>query len=64
MRTADQIKRKLHELNTQKQALEISPPVTEDPSGNAQKQNRIDRLEDQIMLLEWVLNEPIGKYHA
>ncbi|WP_281279843.1 hypothetical protein [Cohnella pontilimi] len=41
------------------QTLEASLTQTDDT-----QQHRIDRLEDQIMLLEWVLNEPAGKYHS
>ncbi len=54
--TESQIKRKLNELVVQKQTLELK--------GDDVPQDQIDRLEDQIFLLEWVLNEPIGKYHA
>jgi len=56
MRTEDQVKRKLNELMMQKKSLESN----ENESLKAQ----IIRLEDQIMLLEWVLNNPIGSYHV
>lgn len=56
MRTENQIKRKLHELNTRKESLK-----SRDDTAAAEQ---IDRLEEQIMLLEWVLNEPTGSYHG
>jgi Flp pilus assembly protein TadD len=76
MRTEDQIKRKLHELNARRQALraeleaaaesarEAAPGGAADGSANSGLAARLERLEEQIVLLEWVLNEPSGKYHV
>jgi hypothetical protein len=62
MRTEDQIKRKYHELAMRKQALELS--ALEDSSSPEVLQARIESLEQQMTLLEWVLNAPLGRYHA
>lgn len=63
MRTADQIKRKLHQLSAQKQSLETR--LAEAPGGGEPELRLLlDRIEDQVLLLEWVLNEPSGKYHG
>lgn len=56
MRTENQIKRKLNELIMRKESLR-----SKDDAAAAEQ---IDRLEEQIMLLEWVLNEPTGSYHG
>jgi hypothetical protein len=64
MRTTDQIKRKLHELTSQKQALETPLSQSDDPAANREAQARIDRLEDQIILLEWELNEPLSRLNV
>ncbi|MEB3103131.1 hypothetical protein [Ferviditalea candida] len=56
MRTESQIKRKLNELLMQKRSLEAV--------GDQAAEDQIARLEDQILLLEWVLNEPTGSYHV
>jgi hypothetical protein len=63
MRTADQIKRKYNELAAQKQALE-NRAASAETSGQQALQGQIARLEDQMLLLEWVLNAPIGSYHT
>ncbi|MFC5702218.1 hypothetical protein ACFPVX_13025 [Cohnella faecalis] len=60
MRTADQVKRKLNELAGQKKRLEALAAE----EGGHPSSDRIARLEDQIFLLEWVLNEPTGSYHV
>jgi hypothetical protein len=62
MRTEDQIKRKYNELAVRKQALELS--AVEDSSSPEVLQARIESLEQQMTLLEWVLNAPLGRYHA
>jgi predicted nuclease with TOPRIM domain len=62
MRTEDQIKRKYNELAMRKQALELS--ALEDSSSPEVLQARIESLEQQMTLLEWVLNAPLGRYHA
>ncbi|GIO10768.1 hypothetical protein J19TS2_03230 [Cohnella xylanilytica] len=63
MRTSDQIKRKYNELAAQKKALEAQRSATEG-EGAAALDSRIGRLEEQMLLLEWVLNEPLGSYHG
>jgi len=62
MRTEQQIQRKLNELTMQKKTLESR--LTNDASKDASILAHIERLEDSILLLEWVLNAPSGKYHA
>ncbi|WP_274361797.1 hypothetical protein [Paenibacillus thermotolerans] len=56
MRTENQIKRKLNELMMRKESL-----VSKEDAATAEQ---IDRLDEQILLLEWVLNEPTGTYHG
>lgn len=63
MRTSDQIKRKYNELAAQKKALEAQRSAAEG-EGAAALDSRIGRLEEQMLLLEWVLNEPLGSYHG
>ncbi|KIL35249.1 hypothetical protein SD71_14490 [Cohnella kolymensis] len=63
MRTVDQIKRKYNELAAQKQTFENRASST-DPSEQQALQSQIARLEEQMLLLEWVLNAPIGSYHS
>ena len=63
MRTSDQIKRKYNELAAQKKALEAQRSATEGEAAAA-LDSRIGRLEEQMLLLEWVLNEPLGSYHG
>ncbi len=55
MRTENQVKRKINELMLRKQTLESA--------GAEQAKAQIERIEEQIMLLEWVLNEASGSYH-
>lgn len=64
MRTSDQIKRKYNELAAQKKALEARRSAAEEEGGPAAVDSRIERLEEQMLLLEWVLNEPLGSYHG
>ncbi|MBB3113855.1 hypothetical protein FHS18_005970 [Paenibacillus phyllosphaerae] len=59
MRTEDQIKRKLNELNLQHKNLRSSLSPEE-----AQANPHLGRIEDMIALLEWVLNAPSGSYHS
>ncbi|WP_284644723.1 hypothetical protein [Paenibacillus silviterrae] len=61
MRTEEQIKRKLNELVMQKKALEAVMDADGQKEG---LQSQIDRLEQSILLLEWVLNAPMGSYHV
>jgi hypothetical protein len=66
MRTEQQIKRKQNELLMQKQTLQSRLSET-NPEQEAEVQSlrtQLDRLEDMIFLLEWVLNEPTGSYHG
>lgn len=65
MRTENQIKSKLNELTIQKRNIqtrlaELTPETASYTSLNEQ----LVRLEDMSNMLEWVLNEPLGKYHA
>ncbi|MDG0812379.1 hypothetical protein [Cohnella rhizosphaerae] len=63
MRTADQVKRKYHELASRKQAIEA---LYEQAGAEARPelQAQAERLEEQLLLLEWVLNAPMGSYHG
>jgi len=60
MRTENQIKRKLIELQQQKQALEKRMSEAADP---ALFTPQLERLDDMILMLEWVLDAPAGSYH-
>ncbi|MED4600937.1 hypothetical protein P9314_09515 [Paenibacillus validus] len=64
MRTENQVKRKLNELLMQKKTLESRLENEAAGADNHPLRQQIDRLDEQIMLLEWVLNEPVGSYHA
>ncbi|WP_211747469.1 hypothetical protein [Paenibacillus sp. Marseille-Q4541] len=59
MRSEDQIKRKLHELSRQRDLL-VSRMPADQSAGNPQ----VDRIEDMILMLEWVLDQPSGSYHV
>jgi hypothetical protein len=61
MRTEQQIKRKLNELLLQRKGLE-ERLQTADNKESIQPQ--LEQLEQSILLLEWVLNEPTGSYHV
>jgi hypothetical protein len=65
MRTENQIQSKINELTLQRRSLEsrIAPLAEVNPQRSA-LQVQLDRFEDMIMMLEWVLNAPVGKYHA
>lgn len=65
MRTENQIQSKINELTLQRRSLEsrLTPLAADSPqreSLNAQ----LARLDDMMLMLEWVLNAPAGKYHA
>lgn len=64
MRTADQIKRKLHELSLQRQALAGKMADEPDEAAKQALAAALERVEEQQLLLEWVLNEPVGAYHG
>ena len=65
MRTENQIQSKINELTLQRRSLEsrLAPLSADDPQ-QAQLNAQLSRLEDMILMLEWVLNAPTGKYHA
>jgi ABC-type Fe2+-enterobactin transport system substrate-binding protein len=69
MRTEQQIKRKWNELKTQKQALtEQLGQTTENEHQSTESIQilslQIERVDEAIALLEWVLEQPTGSYHA
>lgn len=63
MRTEDQVRRKLNEFVMQRQSLESRLDAAAEEA-KPSLQSELNHLEDQIMLLEWVLNKPIGSYHV
>ncbi|AIQ63804.1 hypothetical protein PSTEL_12630 [Paenibacillus stellifer] len=65
MRTENQIKSKINELTLQRRSLDsrIEPLAGQDPLRSSLLSQK-ERIEDMILMLEWVLNEPQGKYHA
>jgi hypothetical protein len=69
MRTEQQIKRKWNELKVQKQALtERLGQTTENEHQSVESiqilSTQIERLDEYINLLDWVLEQPTGSYHA
>jgi hypothetical protein len=68
MRTDNQIKRKLNELIMLKKSmeskLEALPGTDSENQTCSALRMQIEQLEESILLLEWVLDEPVGKYHA
>ncbi|MCC3373031.1 hypothetical protein [Cohnella sp. REN36] len=64
MRTADQVKRKINELAARRETLNAKRSESSDPAEQARLQAQADRLDEQLLLLEWVLNEPLGSYHG
>lgn len=65
MRTENQIQSKINELTLQRRALETRlTSIEEESSQRNNLKEQLARLEDMIMMLEWVLNAPVGKYHA
>lgn len=63
MRTEDQVRRKLNEFVMQRQSL-ISRLNSAVDEAKEALQTELNHLDDQIMLLEWVLNKPMGSYHV
>lgn len=65
MRTESQITFKMNQLKLQRQSVEsrIAPLSGDDPLRNGLL-SELNRLDELILILEWVLNEPRGKYHA
>jgi hypothetical protein len=65
MRTENQIQSKINELTLQCRSLEsrLAPLSADDPQ-QVQLNAQLSRLEDMILMLEWVLHAPTGKYHA
>ncbi|MBY9082243.1 hypothetical protein KIH86_19490 [Paenibacillus sp. HN-1] len=65
MRTENQIKSKVNELTLQRRSLESRiAPLADQDSLRSSLLAQKERIEDMILMLEWVLNEPQGKYHA
>jgi hypothetical protein len=69
MRTEQQIKRKSNELKMQKQSLTARiEQATQEQQESVESIQillaQVERLEESIHLLEWVLDQPIGSYHA
>jgi ABC-type Fe2+-enterobactin transport system substrate-binding protein len=69
MRTEQQVKRKWNELKTQKQTLtEQLGQTTENEHQSVESIQilslQIERVDEAITLLEWVLEQPMGSYHA
>lgn len=67
MRTENQVKRKLNELNALKKSVD-ERLASAKASGREAEVSLLEaqsaQLEELAGLLEWVLNEPIGRYHA
>ncbi|MNC36258.1 hypothetical protein D3C76_365850 [compost metagenome] len=65
MRTAHQIQSKINEMTLQKRSLESRLAPLPDGSPQREPLNaQLSRLEDMILMLEWVLDAPSGNYHA
>jgi hypothetical protein len=69
MRTEQQIKRKWNEMKMQKQELkERLGQTTENEHQSVESIHilslQIERLDEHINLLDWVLEQPTGSYHA
>ncbi|MDH6426884.1 MULTISPECIES: hypothetical protein [Paenibacillus] len=65
MRTENQIQSKINELTLQRRSLESRlASLTEKSPQQDNLQTQLTRVEDMIMMLEWVLNAPVGRYHA
>ncbi|WP_019911387.1 hypothetical protein [Paenibacillus sp. HW567] len=65
MRTEHQIQAKINELSLQRRSLESRlTPLAPDSPQREPLNAQLARLEDMILMLEWVLNAPTGKYHA
>jgi|GEM_PF-597371 len=64
MRTENQIKSKLNELAMQKKLLQARiAQLDESSPQRAALVQQEARLDDMMIMLEWVLNEPEGSYH-
>ncbi|ANS73935.1 hypothetical protein AWM70_04595 [Paenibacillus yonginensis] len=65
MRTEQQIKSKINELAMQKKRLEdrLAQLQPDQESQRPSLQSQLERLDDMILMLEWVLNAPSGSYH-
>ncbi|MDN4616644.1 hypothetical protein QCD85_00950 [Paenibacillus sp. PsM32] len=65
MRTENQIKSKLNELTLQKRNIQTRlADLTPETASYTSLNEQLVRIEDMSNMLEWVLNEPLGKYHA
>ncbi|MEK3944332.1 hypothetical protein BSK49_01835 [Paenibacillus odorifer] len=65
MRTENQIQSKINELTLQRRSLESRlASLTENSPQQDNLQAQLTRVEDMVMMLEWVLNAPVGRYHA
>lgn len=65
MRTENQIKSKLNELTLQKRNIQTRlDGLTPETASYTSLNEQLARIEDMSNMLEWVLNEPLGKYHA
>jgi predicted nuclease with TOPRIM domain len=69
MRTENQIKRKLNELLMQKQAVAARlEQALQNEQGSVETvksvRDQLERIEDMISMLEWVLDQPTGSYHT
>ncbi|WP_342565904.1 hypothetical protein NST84_12630 [Paenibacillus sp. FSL R7-0345] len=65
MRTANQIQSKMNELTLQRRSLMSRlAPLPQDSPQRASLDTQLSRLDDMILMLEWVLDAPVGKYHA
>lgn len=65
MRTENQIQSKINELTLQRRSLESRLIPLEENSPQREALNvQLARLDDMMLMLEWVLNAPAGKYHA
>lgn len=65
MRTENQIQSKINELTLQCKTLESRlAPLAESSTQRDNLKVQLTRMEDMILMLEWVLNAPVGKYHA
>ncbi|WP_138496312.1 hypothetical protein [Paenibacillus pinistramenti] len=65
MRTEQQIKSKMNELTVQKKRLadRIAGLQPGQEHQRAALSQQLERLDDMILMLEWVLNAPTGSYH-
>lgn len=65
MRTENQIKAKINELTLQRRSLESRLKLLAENSPQQDSlKAQLTRVEDMILMLEWVINAPVGKYHA